>query len=262
MEASENNFWTEPPWGAGEKKYRLGLRPIELGEWLNRKIGENLLKHKKNLLDSDYNKVIAVTEDSIDAQICLGKIFGIKHTKYPDLIAELSLNIQDDLCLMESQGQQKLLAASICSPSYWDVRTKIGKPLKVIHDPVSSLDEKIGERIATFIRQAPIKKPFARQNWLIHGDTKRFHLKEEDSLLTDPSCWYIRSEKETLCRFHQDYSLFTINVLFEPLNKIVDYPAALRGLIKSLETFDEDESVYFGGSNKINILLEYLKAQL
>ena len=140
MEASENNFWTEPPWGAGEKKYRLGLRPIELGEWLNRKIGENLLKHKKNLLDSDYNKVIAVTEDSIDAQICLGKIFGIKHTNYPDLIAELSLNIQDDLCLMESQGQQKLLAASICSPSYWDVRTKIGKPLKVIHDPVTSLD--------------------------------------------------------------------------------------------------------------------------
>ncbi len=51
-------------------------------------------------------------------------------------------------------------------------------------------------------------------------------------------------------------------VLFEPLNKIVDYPDALRGLIKSLETFDEDESVYFGGSNKINILLEYLKAQL
>jgi hypothetical protein len=50
--------------------------------------------------------------------------------------------------------------------------------------------------------------------------------------------------------------------LFEPLNKIVDNPDALKGLIKSLETFDEDESVYFGGSNKINILLEYLKAQL
>ena len=80
-------------------------------------------------------------------------------------------------------------------------------------------------------------------NAIIHGDTKRFHLKEEESLLTDPSSWYIRSEKETLCRFHKDYSLFTINVLFEPLNKIVDYPDALRGLIKSLETFDEDESI-------------------
>jgi len=259
----ENNyFWENAPWGNGEKKYRLGLRPIKLANWLNRKIDRNLLKHKKNLLDSDYNKVIATTKDSTDAQIYLGNLFGITRSKYPDLIAELSLNIQDDLCLMESQGEQKLLAASICSPSYWDVRTKIGKPLKLIHDPVTSLDSKIGERIATFIRQAPIKKPFIRQNWLIHGDKKRFHLKEEDSLRTCPSSWYIRSEKETLCRFHEDYSLFTINVLFEPLNKIVNYPDALKGLIKSLETFDEDESVYFGGANKINILLEYLKEQL
>ena len=257
-----NYFWENVPWGNGEKKYRLGLKPIKLDKWLSRQIDKNLLKHKKNLLDSDYNKVIATTEDSIDAQICLGNLFGITRSKYPDLIAELSLNIQDDLCLLESQGEQKLLAASICSPSYWDVRTKIGKPLKVIHDPVTSLDSKIGERIETFIRQAPIKKPFIRQNWLIHGDTKRFHLKEEDSLRTCPSSWYIRSEKETLCRFHEDYSLFTINVLFEPLNKIINYPDALKGLIKSLETFDEDESVYFGGSNKINILLEYLKEQL
>ena len=257
-----NYFWENVPWGNGEKKYRLGLKPIKLDKWLNRQIDKNLLKHKKNLLDSDYNKVIATTEDSIDAQICLGNLFGITRSKYPDLIAELSLNIQDDLCLLESQGEQKLLAASICSPSYWDVRTKIGKPLKVIHNPVTSLDSKIGERIGTFIRQAPNKKPFIRQNWLIHGDTKRFHLKEEDSLRTCPSSWYIRSEKETLCRFHEDYSLFTINVLFEPLNKIINYPDALKGLIKSLETFDEDESVYFGGSNKINILLEYLKEQL
>ena len=77
------------------------------------------------------------------------------------MIAELSLNIQDDLCLMESQNEQRLIAASICSPSYWDVKTKIGRPLREIHDPVVSLDEKIGNRISTFIRQAPVMKPFA-----------------------------------------------------------------------------------------------------
>ena len=88
-----------------------------------------------------------------------GEIFGIKHTKYPDLIAELSLNIQDDLCLMESQGEQKLLAASICSPSYWDVRTKIGKPLKTIHDPVTSLDEKIGREFQLLLDRHLLKNP-------------------------------------------------------------------------------------------------------
>ena len=147
---------------------------------------------------------------------------------------------------------------SICSPSYWDLKTKIGKPLTEIHDPVVSLDEKIGNRISTFIRQAPVMKPFARQNWLIHGDTKRFHLKEEEALKTHPSEWFIRSEKETLCRFHEDYSLFTINVLFQPLKIIFDYPEQKNNLILSLKSLDKDEADYFGGTPKIKTLLEYL----
>ncbi len=256
----ENNyFWENAPWGNGEKKYRLGLKPIEFNQWLNRKIDKELLEYKRNLLESNYDQVIAATEDSLDAQQKLGDIFDIKSTRYPDLIAELGVNIQDDLCLMQSKGEQKLLAASICSPSYWDVKTKIGKSLKDIHRPVTSLDEKIGDRISTFIRQAPLKKPFARQNWLIHGDTKRFHLEEEEMLKTDPSCWFIRTEKETLCRYHEDYSLFTINVFFEPLDQIHDFPEAKNGLLKSLELFDDEEAEYFGGIKKINILLEYLK---
>ena len=136
------------------------------------------------------------------------------------MIAEFSLNIQDDLCLLESKNSQRLLAASICSPSYWDVKTKIGKPLKQIHQPVKSLEEKVGDRIAKFISQAPVMKPFARQNWLIHGDTKRFYLTEEKELTSHPSQWFIRSEKETLCRYHEDYSLFTINVMFQPLKYV------------------------------------------
>ena len=152
----------------------------------------------------------------------------------------------------------KKQAASVCSPSYWNVKTKIGKPLNEIHKPVTTLNEKIGERISKFIRQAPVMKPFARQNWLIHGDTKRFHLIEEQPLQNDPSEWFIRSEKETLCRFHEDYSLFTINVLFQPLNIIFDYPEQKQNLVKSLERLDKDESDYFGGSKKITILLDYL----
>ncbi len=153
-----------------------------------------------------------------------------------------------------------MLSSSVFSPSYWDLRTKIGKSLKTIHSPVISLEEKIGDKISKFIKQAPILKPFARQNWLIHGDTKRFHLTEEEELKTHPSDWFIRSEKETLCRFHNNYSLFTINVIFQPLKLIHDHPDQKKALIQSLHSFDEDESKYFGGINKINSVLEYLKA--
>ena len=260
MNAINIDFWSSPPWGNGEKKYRMGLKPIEINLWLNRAPNKELIEHKKNLFCKSYEKVIAATADSTDAQKHLGEIFGIKKTTYPDLIAELSLSIQDDLCLLESSGEQRLLAASICSPSYWDIRTKIGKSLKTIHNPVTSLEEKIGDKISKFIKQAPILKPFARQNWLVHGDKKRFHLREEEELKTHPSEWFIRSEKETLCRFHENYSLFTINVIFQPLKFIHEYPNQKNALIRSLDSFDEDESKYFGGKNKINSLLEYLKA--
>ena len=56
-----------------------------------------------------------------------------------------------------------------------------------------------------------------------------------------------RSEKETLCRFHEDYSLFTINVMFQPLSLIHNYPEKKRNLISSIKTFDEEEINYFGG---------------
>ena len=31
------NFWADPPWGDGNRKYRLGLSPIENEKWLIRK---------------------------------------------------------------------------------------------------------------------------------------------------------------------------------------------------------------------------------
>ena len=169
----------------------------------------------------------------------------------------MSLLIQDDLCLIRAKGDQELLAASICSPSYWNVKSKIGKPLREIHQPVKTLNEKIGDRISTFIKQAPLMKPFARQNWLIHGDMERFHLVEEDSLLNDPAQWFIRSEKETLCRFHEDYSLFTINVMFQPLSLIHSYPEQKQNLVTRIKRMHKDSP----GALLYELIINYVCAK-
>ena len=258
MLAVDSFFWKNPPWGDGKQKYKLGLSPVSQDEWLNRKIGDSLYKHKKTLLDNKYQEVVAVTESSLEAQNILNEYLKADKRDYPDLIADMSLVIQDDLCLIKSDGDQELLAASICSPSYWNVQSKIGKPLREIHEPVTTLNEKIGARVATFIRQAPIMKPFVRQNWLIHGNTKRFNTREETLPQTDPSEWFIRSERETLCRFHEDYSLFTINVFFQPLKLAHEHSHQKQDLIHSLRSFDDDEILYFGGEEKIHLLLNYL----
>ena len=46
MRTLKNSFWHNPPWGSGDRKYRLGLKPINKDQWLEREIGNDLLDHK------------------------------------------------------------------------------------------------------------------------------------------------------------------------------------------------------------------------
>ena len=87
MNTINEDFWSSPPWGTGEKKYRMGLKPIAIDSWLNRVPNKKLIEHKKNLFSKSYEKVVATTAGSEDAQKHLGEIFGIQKTSYPDLIA-------------------------------------------------------------------------------------------------------------------------------------------------------------------------------
>ena len=80
MSLIDIDFWKDPPWGDGKQKYRLGLKPIEHEKWLNRKPNDALYDHKKDLLDSSYNKVIATTQYSLNAQKCLGDISEVCDT--------------------------------------------------------------------------------------------------------------------------------------------------------------------------------------
>ena len=41
------DFWIEPPWGHGNKKYRLGLKPISIDDWFEGPPDEGLLNYKE-----------------------------------------------------------------------------------------------------------------------------------------------------------------------------------------------------------------------
>jgi hypothetical protein len=180
---------------------------------------------------------------------------------FADLIANLSLQVADDLCLMETDGAQRLIAASVCSPSYWNVQQKIGLSMAAIHQPVNTLQTKIGDQIQRFIQQAPLMTPFERSNWFVHGDRERLHLSAEGNIAGPPEQWFLRSERETLCRFSDGFLLFTINVRFAPIRDISQHPKALADLKTSLARFDLNEINYFGGTDKFHRLLDYLSTR-
>lgn len=253
---------SNPPWKGGKAKYRLGLKPINLDEWFDTTISSEIYKHKKSLIDFKYDEVIATTTDSSESQIYLSEKISGHNEDYPDLIANISLQVPDDLCIIQSTGEQKLLAASVCSPSYWNLKEKIGKSLREVHKPVISLNEKIGNPIEKFIANAPINKPFKRENWFIHGDSNRYHLEPEGMPKTPIEKWVIRSERETLCRYHEKYTLFAINVRFSKFLNLLDYPEAANEMLCSLSTFDDEEIKYFGGENKVSKIKSFLQSHL
>ena len=269
MQSIVGNFpWQRTPWQGGTTKYRLGMKPISLENWFQDQPSPDLRVHKYNLLRRNYEQVVQTLPEARAAQALLGRQMQVHGwydatnrdaTEYPDLIAALSLQVSDDLCLMQTGGEQRLIAASVCSPSYWNIKEKIGLSLSNIHRPVTSLQQKIGSQIQRFIANAPLMTPFERSNWFVHGNRQRMHLAPEGEIEGPPDRWFLRSERETLCRFHDDYLLFTINVRFAPLREIVHYPSALEDLATSLSHFDADEIDYFGGDAKYHRLSEYLR---
>ena len=270
MQSFSDFPWHAPPWQGGTAKYRLGLRPVPLKEWFQGAPSLQLRVHKYGLLRRRYAQVVQSIPDSEIPQQRLAekmqqhgwyKPEQKPQPNFADLIANLSLQVADDLCLMETDGAQRLIAASVCSPSYWNVQQKIGLSMAAIHQPVNTLQIKIGDQIQRFIQQAPLMTPFERSNWFVHGDRERLHLSAEGNIAGPPEQWFLRSERETLCRFSDGFLLFTINVRFAPLRDISQHPKALADLKTSLARFDLDEIDYFGGADKFHRLLNYLSTR-
>ncbi|GIS47238.1 MAG: hypothetical protein Ct9H90mP19_4750 [Gammaproteobacteria bacterium] len=51
---------------------------------------------------------MAATDDSIEAQNILLEKISASENEFPDQIANISLSVPDDLCVIESNGDQRL----------------------------------------------------------------------------------------------------------------------------------------------------------
>jgi hypothetical protein len=72
----------------------------------------------------------------------------------------------------------------------------------------------------------------------------------------------IRSERETLCRYNEKYTLFAINVRFSKFSNIIDHPEAANEMLRSMSAFDDEEIKYFGGEKKITKIKSFLQTHL
>ena len=261
--SSDNeSILSDPPWLKSKRKYKMGLKPIPADKWITTDPSQEAIDHKLNLLTNRYQDVVAVTADSLESQHAFLKLTGKSSTDlYPDPIADAVSKIAEDVCILDTSDNNRFIAGCVCSPSYWNLKDKIGRPLWDVHEAVDGLNDYIGLNIGRFIEGLSFGRPFARENWFIHGNDQRMHLTPETDLQPKPETWFIRTERETLCRIHENYIAFTINPRFVPLKTIFEFPDAALSLQQVLEGFTEEEIVYFGGQPKLDRLKKFLRGR-
>ena len=207
---------------------------IHKGPIYNQNPNEEYLEEKKRQIDLLGEKLYG--ETSISKNLGLVQ----KFSKFCNLdkersLPEITLKVEEDFAIMH---KGKMEAASICFPSGWKPKEKLGKKLSVIHKPVADNEKLI--KASKKISEYMTKKPIKRWVWTIttskelseYPDYKKPELSTFENL-------YFRVETQTTAPIDNLTSLFFIKVEVIPLAEVWD----IR-ILESINSMTEDVLKY------------------
>ena len=150
-----------------------------------------------------------------------------------------SLWIQEDICLLEEiENKYVLTAASVCSPSNWDLPSKIGKPVSEIHKPVPGYRDQMSDKVDRLMRNLKTDRPVQRLNWSIqpNGDLYWKTGSSDHEKIEQKNYW--RVERQTLLRMPETKAIvFGIRVFlhsFSVMSKFEGFNDSIAAIIESL----------------------------
>jgi hypothetical protein len=212
--------WMDP------KTARLpGIQPIEGDDWLRvddafagqmaerdrliatrPEIVHGMLESARPAAEELYDRVLAQLR-RID-----GYALGADEVRRPDGVVvaldpalplmTLGRLVQEDLCLMEKQGDEHVLTGAVlCFPASWWLGEKLGRPLLGIHIPVPSYDPDLARRVQRLFDAIRPEQPLWRANALVYRDPTLHQPRREADPRTDRRGGsYVRSERQCLLR--------------------------------------------------------------
>ena len=270
-------FWADPPWRAGRTPFRMGLTRLDRAAWLCEPITAGERERKLSLMARGGRAVTDVVAGceaqdqavaaAVAAELAARPAFAASQPRQPAGLAEVALWVPEDLCLLApSASGYRLLAASLCAPSFWRLQEKIGRPMHGVHGAVKGLNEAVGSYVARFFERLEVGEVFQRRNWNLHRTFRRFHPQPEvwpASLgVTDCAGLCMRSETQTLRKFGDGALLFTIRVRRFPLGEIRAYPDAVTDLLAAVSALSDDERQATVFSRHGETLVRYLRGLL
>jgi hypothetical protein len=170
---------------------------------------------------------------------------------------------QDFMLLLPANGQPVFVAGAVCFSSSWAPSEKLGLPIQAIHEPVPTLNARLGQRIAKFLAGIRPGQAWERLNWGLSGSPV---LNQHPALALPPlsppftldQVW-LRREDQVLFRLPNTGALiFGIKVKNISVAEIAADPVGCAGLHNALKTMPEEIAAYKGLRNGREHLLNFL----
>lgn len=272
------------PFEAGPFRLRMGLRRLDLSEWIvvDAEMPAELAERRR-LLDERHADVFAALPDAkAGSQEVLDLVVEHLTRVYPETYrlegrrihnraADESFDldagelhplelagrlVQEDLCLMgqSSQGSDYVLsAACLCFPTRWRLADKIGRALDIIHADVPGYEESLSRSVNGFFERLLLDRPVERWNWSVLDDPTLYQptgkgRTDYASHVTAENAGehlWLRVERQTLRRLPATGDvLFTIRVYVRPLAELAERPADALRLAAALEGVEAPMRAY------------------
>jgi dimethylamine monooxygenase subunit A len=261
-----------------------GLQPLDLQDWIEPDehfVSE--LAEKERLLRERHHEVFAVLPEALAGSMevldllaaHLPARFPILYRSEGDLLYNLVTSqrwnlsqqvlhpldlagrlVQEDLCLMQhdfTSDTYRLVGASLCFPTRWQLAEKMGKSLTIIHEPVHGYEEQLASTVDRFFERLRVEKPVWRLNWGLIDDPALFQPTGHGRKGLNPDITaenageklWIRMERQTLRRLPRTQDvLFTIRVHVRPLRQLEAHPEQAATLASALRNMPEPTRLY------------------
>ena len=285
------------PFNGSRNRLRLGLSTIPASEWIHYENDySKRIAEKKELIQQQRRRVIQYVESREAAQhellecvllyianyksdlFTVNEEVVISHAdnneyelaRYQHNPLELvSYLVPDDFCLLEKDNDDyRLIAASVCNPTYWELSEKMGQSLKNVHAPIPNLEDKIGRMIRHFFTNLKVDDYFQRSNWFLTTNPN-FPLFLDDSSLKNEiesltinnieEKLFLRTERQSFRKLKNAENIaFGIKIDVSPLSVIKQHTAIAEDLIVAINTMSLEQKQLLGINAYEDLLNEYL----
>jgi hypothetical protein len=286
------------PYDGSSKLFQIGLKPLDLAQWIDVDGGlAAYLAEKERLLAAYRDEVFVAEPGTENAQAEVLALLGEHLPKrFPDTYRRegnaiaiipagrtVALNdepslltaarlVQEDLVLLrQGEAGWRVAAGSLSFPSSWSLREKFGRLMHEVHGPVPGFsggtrNAELIERMFTNLRP---EIAVIRWNWSLYGDDRLHHPE-----IADPTRRrfgegeraanvFLRVERQTLRRLPQSHDIaFTIRIYLDPLEALETHPDArtmIPALVTQLEGLTDEQLEYKGMTLERDRLLARLR---